>query len=124
MEGKSEKYNYIPSEMIATGYGLLWTGIVYAIKSSKHQAYLHPGSKGGPDEKAFVQPGIQAPYQYWVIEKHSYDTMDICLIRNGYHSTSYLHSGGVGGPTDRAFVQKSVPVPYQLWKIWPKSANF
>ena len=121
MEGKSEKYNYIPSEMIATGYGLLWTGLVYAIKNSKHQAYLHPGSKGGPDDKAFVQPDIHVPYQYWVIEKH---TNGKFLLRNGFHSTSYLHSGGVGGPTDRAFVQKSVPVPYQLWKIWPKSANF
>jgi hypothetical protein len=44
MEGKSEKFNYIPLEEIATTGNFLWTGLVYAIKSVKHQAYLHPGA--------------------------------------------------------------------------------
>ncbi len=120
MEGKSEKYNYIPSEEIPTGLGVLFTGVVYAIKHVGYKAYLHSGATGGPDEKAFVQPGIHAPYQYWVIEKHHDDKY---LLRNGFHSTSYLHPGGNGGQNDRAFVQKSVHVPYQLWKILPKMAN-
>lgn len=62
MEGKSEKSIYIPSEVIGSSNDLLSTGVVYAIKNCKHQAYLHPGM-GGAQSKAFVQPNIHVPYQ-------------------------------------------------------------
>jgi hypothetical protein len=63
VEGNSEKSIYIPSEVIGSSNGLLSTGVVYAIKNCKHQAYLHPGSTGGVKDRAFVQPNIHVPYQ-------------------------------------------------------------
>ena len=30
-----------------------------------HKSYLHPGGIGGVNDRCFVQPGIDRPYQLW-----------------------------------------------------------
>lgn len=89
------------------------TGIVYAIKSAKHDAYLHPGGISGVKDRAFVQPGIDVPYQYWIMESEGNSQY---AIRNVKHK-GYLHPGGIGGTSDRAFVQPGIDRPYQLWQF-------
>lgn len=77
---------------------------MYSIKSAKHHAYLHPGGNSGLNDRAFVQPGIHAPFQYWIIEDQGNGQY---AIRNVKHK-GYLHPGGKGGTSDRAFVQPGI----------------
>lgn len=57
----------IPNTPVAGSNNQIITGIIYAIKSAKLNAYLHPGGISGLNDRCFVQPGIDKPYQYWII---------------------------------------------------------